>query len=55
MLHGAPVVTQERRKPAWRAGLPEQEDEKRGASNQRKAEYYKFYLDNAQKAINLMI
>ena len=32
----------------------EQDDDKK-TKQQKKAEYYKFYLDNAQKAIDLMI
>lgn len=32
----------------------DKEDERK-SKQQRKAEYYKFYLDNAQKAIDLMI
>lgn len=30
-------------------------DDDKQNPQQRKAEYYKFYLDNAQKAIDLMI
>ena len=30
-------------------------DDERKTKQQKKAEYYKFYLDNAQKAIDLMI
>ena len=31
------------------------EDDDKKTKQQKKAEYYKFYLDNAQKAIDLMI
>ena len=31
------------------------QDEDRRGKQQKKAEYYKFYLENAQKAIDLMI
>ena len=34
---------------------PLNHDEEKKNSQKKKAEYYKFYLDNAQKAINMMI
>lgn len=44
---------QERRK-AQKLNESDLDDDKR-TKQQKKAEYYKFYLDNAQKAIDLMI
>ena len=35
--------------------LNHDDDKLKKGSQQKKAEYYKFYLDNAQKAINMMI
>jgi len=53
MQFGPPITMQERRK-AQKLNESDLDDDKR-TKQQKKAEYYKFYLDNAQKAIDLMI
>jgi len=54
MNHGPPISLQDRRKAQKLTQDNDQDDEKK-TKQQKKAEYYKFYLDNAQKAIDLMI